>query len=98
MYAHVYIYMYIHVCLYIYIHAHTNAHTNTQTDVTNDSLQAMEWHRLPGSIKLQVLFAKKPYKRDAILQKRLTTLSILLTVATPFTKRHRAPIAYVQVT
>jgi len=34
-------------------------------------------------IVLQVSFAKEPYKRDDILQKRPITLSILLTVATP---------------
>ena len=33
--------------------------------------------------KLQVSFAKEPYKRDNILQKRPIILSILLTVATP---------------
>jgi len=40
---------------------------------------------LVGSIKLQVSFAKEPYKRDDILQKRPMILSILLTVATPYT-------------
>jgi len=29
------------------------------------------WLRLAGSIKLQVSFAKEPYKREDILQKRL---------------------------
>ena len=43
----------------------------------------MRWLRLVGSIKLQVSFAKEPYKRDDILQKRPVILSILLTVATP---------------
>ena len=43
----------------------------------------MGWLRLVGSIKLQVSFAKEPYKRDNILQKRLIILLILLTVATP---------------
>jgi len=37
-----------------------------------------------GSIKLCVSFAKEPYKRDDILQKRPVILSILLTVATPY--------------
>ena len=41
---------------------------------------------LVGSIILQVSFAKEPYKRDNILQKRLITLSILLTVAPPWSK------------
>jgi len=38
---------------------------------------------LVGSIKLYVSFAKEPYQRDDILQKRPVILSILLTVATP---------------
>jgi len=45
---------------------------------------SMGWLRLVGSIKWQVSFAKEPYKRDAILQKRPIILSILLTVATPY--------------
>jgi len=44
----------------------------------------MGWLWLVGSIKLQVSFAKEPYKRDDILQKRLIILSMLLTVATPY--------------
>jgi len=42
------------------------------------------WLRLVGSLKLQVSFAKKPYKRDYILQKRLVILRSLLIVATPY--------------
>ena len=45
---------------------------------------AMGWLRLVRSIKLQVSFAKEPYKRDYILQKRPTILLILLIVATPY--------------
>ena len=44
----------------------------------------MGWLWLVGSMKLQVSFAKEPYKRDYILQKRPIILSILLTVATPY--------------
>jgi len=44
----------------------------------------MWWLWLVGSIKLQVSFSKKPYKRDNILQKRPIILAILLTVATPY--------------
>jgi len=44
----------------------------------------MRWLRLVGSIKIQVSFAKEPYKRDDILQKRPIILSILLTVATSY--------------
>jgi len=43
----------------------------------------MGWLQLEGSIKYYVSFAKKPYKRDDILQKRPIILSILLTEATP---------------
>jgi len=43
----------------------------------------MGWLQLVGSILLQVSFAKEPYNRDYILQKRPVILSILLTVATP---------------
>jgi len=44
----------------------------------------MGWLQLLGSIKLCVSFAKEPYKRDDILQKRPIISSILLTVATPY--------------
>jgi len=43
----------------------------------------MGWLCLVGSIKLEVSFAKKLYKRDNILQKRPIILSMLLTIATP---------------
>ena len=44
----------------------------------------MVWLGLVGSLKLQVSFAKEPYKRDAILQKRPMILKSLLIVATPY--------------
>jgi len=43
----------------------------------------IKWLWFVGSIKLKFSFAKEPYKRDNILQKRPTYLSILLTIATP---------------
>ena len=43
----------------------------------------MAWLWLVGSIKLLVSFAKEPYKKGAILQKRPIISSILLTAATP---------------
>jgi len=46
---------------------------------------AIGWLRVVGSLKLQVFFAKKPYKRDDILQKRPINLRSLLIVATPYT-------------
>jgi len=47
-------------------------------------VSAMGWLQLVGSIQLYVSFAKEPYKRHNILQKRTIVLSILLTVATPY--------------
>jgi len=44
----------------------------------------MGWLRLVGFLKLQVSFAKEPYKRDYILQKRPMILRSLLIVATPY--------------
>ena len=58
----------------------------------------MGWLRLVGSLKLQVSFAKEPYKRDDILQKRrlvhvpmtmrygVATISRLLKITGPFAK------------
>jgi len=43
----------------------------------------MGWLRLLGSSNLQVSFAKEPYKRDYILQKRPILLKSLLIIATP---------------
>ena len=44
----------------------------------------MGWLRLVGSLKTQVSFAKEPYKRDYILQKRPILLRSLLIIATPW--------------
>jgi len=44
----------------------------------------MRWLRIVNSLKSQVSFAKEPYKRDYILQKRPIIFSILLTVATQY--------------
>ena len=44
--------------------------------------------RLVGSLKLQVYFAKEPYKRDDILQKRHVILRSLLIVATRYMHIH----------
>jgi len=42
------------------------------------------WLRFVGSLKLYVSFAKEPYKRDYILQKRPVILRSLLIVANPY--------------
>jgi len=47
-------------------------------------LSAMGWLRCVGSLKLQVSFAKEPYQRDDILQRRPIISRSLLTVATPY--------------
>jgi len=44
----------------------------------------MGWPQLVGSLKWWVSFAKEPYKRDYILQKRRIILRSLLIVATPY--------------
>jgi len=44
---------------------------------------SMGWLRLEGSLKLYVSFAKEPYKRYYVLQKRPIILRSLLIVATP---------------
>jgi len=48
----------------------------------------MGWLRSVGSLKYEVVFAKEPYKRDDILQKRRTIFRSLLIVATPYTVPH----------
>jgi len=44
----------------------------------------MGWLHLVGSLKFQVSFAKEPYKRDYILQKRPVILRSLRIVATSY--------------
>jgi len=48
----------------------------------------MGWLRLVGSLKYQVSFAKEPYKRDDILQKRPIISLSLLIVATPYVMKY----------
>jgi len=45
-------------------------------------------NKIIGLFCKRVSFAKEPYKRDNILQKRPRILSILLTVATPYRATH----------
>jgi len=44
----------------------------------------MMWLQSVGALKFWVSFAKEPYKRDYILQKRPIILRSLLIVATPY--------------
>ena len=50
---------------------------------TENNTSGMGWLQSVGFLKLQVSFAKEPYKRDYILQKRPMILRSLLSVATP---------------
>jgi len=80
---YIYIYIYIYTIMYIYIYMYSGAIGRTQVRESSTAHGActcnthpfvhirMGWLWLIGSIKLQVCFAKEPYKRDDILQKRL---------------------------
>ena len=57
---------------------------NVPCKMTAELKFEMYWLRLVGSLKLQVSFAKEPFKRDYILQKRYFILRSLLIVATPY--------------
>jgi len=52
----------------------------------------MGWLRLVGSLKLRVSFAKEPYKRDDILQKRPIVITSLLIVATLYSQANSTVI------
>jgi len=83
-----------HIYIYKYILQLTHVGTNGTCICTYISLlperllhafaamRDMGWIRLVGSLKSQVSFAKEPYKRDDILQKRPIILRSLLIVAT----------------
>jgi len=73
-------------CSSVHLHHVTHMNESCHTHMNQawrKSCHTMGWLWLVGSIKLQVSFAKEPYKIDDILQKRPIILSILLTVATP---------------
>jgi len=59
-------------------------HTWIQVCIDVCMKEGMGWLRLVGSLKLHVSFAKEPYKRDYILQKRPIILRSLLIQATPY--------------
>jgi len=54
-----------------------------KAQVRMPSRSHMRWLQLVGSLNLQVSFAKEPYKRDYVLQKRPIILRSLLIAATP---------------
>jgi len=67
----------------LYAFAKSNIEYLMYLPTRGSNLLTVGWLRLVGSIKLQVSFAKEPYKRDDILQMTHVIVSILLTVATP---------------
>ena len=73
---YVYMYMYIQIFVYEYIHAYPYIH------IYYSQILNMGRLRLVGSLKLYVSFAKEPFKRDDILQKRPIIVRSLLIVAT----------------
>jgi len=67
-------------------HAKTSCHacSHIQERHRRRVPHTMGWLRWVGSLKVKVFFAKEPYKRDDILQKRPIILRSLLIVATPY--------------
>ena len=75
-----------HVWMSYVPHLEESYHTfeRVMSHTSTSHVPYVEWLRLVGSLKLQVSFAKEPYKRDYILQKRPINLRSLLIVATPY--------------
>jgi len=80
--THTHAHTHTHICIYIYI-CNYGYYKFVAPNLHGTLALAMGWLRLVGSLKLQVSFAKEPYKRDYILQKRPIILRSLLIVATP---------------
>jgi len=70
---HINILVFTDVSEFVFIYVHSHLH-----------LVSMGWLRLVGSLKLQVSFAKEPYKRGNILQKRPIILRSLQIIVTPY--------------
>jgi len=67
-------YTYLDMRIDVYTH-YTYIHVTSHSD--------MGWLQSGGFLKLQISFAKEPYKRDDILQKRPVNLRRLFIVTTP---------------
>jgi len=83
---YVYVYVHVHVRLpWVHTRIHAARHRALHMLPYDQGYACVRvgWLRCVGSIKLQVSFAKEPYKIDNILQKRLIISSILRTIATP---------------
>jgi len=92
LYKHIltYICSHVNICPYIYlkfvhVYADSVALLTNEIRLEHPALYVdMGWLWLIGSLKLKVSFAKQPYKKNDILQKRLIIVRSLLIVATPF--------------
>jgi len=91
------VYVYGYVCVYVSVYVHMSKSVYICVYVCVNVRRCvcvcvyvcalhtlMGWLRSVGSLKLQVSFAKEPYKRDYFLQKRPIILRSLLIVATPY--------------
>jgi len=80
--------MYTPVCVFLLTYVHTYVCTYVHKEHTCMWLayahSTMGWLRIVGSLRIKVSFAKEPYKRDYILQKRPIISRSLLIVATPY--------------
>ena len=83
-----------HASIYVYcaiiaglIYRKSSVYTQKSNPLFSTSILDMGWLRLVGALKVQVSFAKEPYKRDDILQKKPIILRRLLIVATPYDAR-----------
>ena len=56
----------------LHAHAHTYICIQKYTHTSVSPVSDMRWLRVVGSLKWQVSFAKEPYEKDIILQKRST--------------------------
>jgi len=72
----------VHTCVSIYMYIYILVYMYEGKMPESEGLH-MGWLRWVGSLKWQVSFAKEPYKRYNILQKRPIILGSLLLEATP---------------
>ena len=93
--VHTYTHKFLHTCIPTHTHAyhlffyiHTNIYTQTHIDIYTQTSTHLGWLRLVGSFKLQV-YAKEPYKRDDILQKRPIIVRSVLRASYTRTHAHQ---------
>ena len=68
----------------MFICAYTSTYVCINQQRRTPKMTGAGWLWLVGSLKLQVAFAKEPYQKDYILQKRPMILRSLLIVATSY--------------